>query len=429
MTQGTVPYKEIFDHKGPLLYAINWLGILSGGGIGVWVIELISLVAAIGLFYKTARRFFSEEASFLGTFAAFIALINWFEGGNFTESYALFFIAGGMYCLTGYFVQEFELKPKQTFIAGLCMGAVLMLRINIIGVWVGMCAVIFVHTILIKKYKLLLRYVLFFILGIITAIVPFVIWLAVKGALSDFYYCYIEFNFGYIDVPFSKIIGSVRNIFIYPIVWVVTICLIIFSLWQIIKRKNNIALSVTLIGAFITTMILTTMSGHWFKHYYMAIVPCIVIPVALISDIAIEKFRIKPIVIMLLFGLCFLSEAKKGVQEIKTATQVVEENEILAEQFRVMTTPNEAVAYIGNWCVVYLMSERFPDTYYPYFSPTSMSSPEMVEKYVKALDESAPRVIMYTQHKYPKKILKYIAKNYTEAYTLNNTIIYERNEN
>jgi hypothetical protein len=166
MARGIMPYTGLFDNKGPLLYVINWLGMLIGF-TGVWLIGLVFMFLSIWFCYKTARRFFGKSASFLSTVITFIALLSWYGGGNYTESYALLFLFAALYCLTGYFVQNFELHRAQVFISGACIGGVLMLRPNMIGLWIGMCAVIFIHSLIIRRLKNIPGYILFFIAGII----------------------------------------------------------------------------------------------------------------------------------------------------------------------------------------------------------------------------------------------------------------------
>ena len=45
MLHGSVPYRDLFDHKGVVLYFIEYLGYLIGFGnkIGVWIIELLNI--------------------------------------------------------------------------------------------------------------------------------------------------------------------------------------------------------------------------------------------------------------------------------------------------------------------------------------------------------------------------------------------------
>ena len=49
MHEGFMPYRDIFDHKGPILYLINWLGLFLHTDwapyLGVWLLELLNLFA------------------------------------------------------------------------------------------------------------------------------------------------------------------------------------------------------------------------------------------------------------------------------------------------------------------------------------------------------------------------------------------------
>lgn len=43
MDKGYMPYKDTFDHKGPLLYAINYWGLKIAYYRGVWVFANVNL--------------------------------------------------------------------------------------------------------------------------------------------------------------------------------------------------------------------------------------------------------------------------------------------------------------------------------------------------------------------------------------------------
>jgi len=95
MHNGAVPYKDLFDHKGVLLYFIEYFGYLIGFGnqIGVWIIELINIFATSIIFFYIAKLF--TESRIICYLASYIVLhlssISFFvrEGGNLTEEYAL----------------------------------------------------------------------------------------------------------------------------------------------------------------------------------------------------------------------------------------------------------------------------------------------------------------------------------------------------
>lgn len=58
--QGDIPYRDMWDHKGPVIYYINAIGVLIGRGSiwGLYVIEYLSLLCSLFLGYSVMRRAF-----------------------------------------------------------------------------------------------------------------------------------------------------------------------------------------------------------------------------------------------------------------------------------------------------------------------------------------------------------------------------------
>ena len=59
MTRGLMPYRDLFDHKGPLLFILYALGaaISDTSFIGVFALEALSLAAAVYAGWRTVRLF------------------------------------------------------------------------------------------------------------------------------------------------------------------------------------------------------------------------------------------------------------------------------------------------------------------------------------------------------------------------------------
>ena len=49
MTEGKIPYRDLFDHKGPILYFIEYLGIKISKTdyTGVWLLEALNILITI----------------------------------------------------------------------------------------------------------------------------------------------------------------------------------------------------------------------------------------------------------------------------------------------------------------------------------------------------------------------------------------------
>jgi hypothetical protein len=86
LDNGFLPYLDFFDHKGPIIFLLNYIGIKLHIDYGVFFLEIISLTIVFYLF-------FCLETSSIGRLFVFLILIylinNSYDGGNLTETYAL----------------------------------------------------------------------------------------------------------------------------------------------------------------------------------------------------------------------------------------------------------------------------------------------------------------------------------------------------
>ncbi len=92
IVHGRLPYADAWEGKPPAIFYLNALGIWLGRGSrwGVWVIELVCLLAALWLGYEFLRRKWGIWPALLGTALWLYGLDRTFYGGgNFTEEYPL----------------------------------------------------------------------------------------------------------------------------------------------------------------------------------------------------------------------------------------------------------------------------------------------------------------------------------------------------
>ena len=69
--KGKVPYVDIFDHKGPVIFFINALGQwIHSGRSGIFFLEIINLSVALTLLFKTSRLYVDGFTAFLCTLAS-----------------------------------------------------------------------------------------------------------------------------------------------------------------------------------------------------------------------------------------------------------------------------------------------------------------------------------------------------------------------
>ena len=55
--RGGVPYRDVFDHKPPLIFFLNYAAILLGGDWGLWIIDTCLVLLATGMFYSLCKKY------------------------------------------------------------------------------------------------------------------------------------------------------------------------------------------------------------------------------------------------------------------------------------------------------------------------------------------------------------------------------------
>src|SRR6266542_4018262 len=88
---GGIPYRDVWDHKPPLIYFVDALGLkLSPNSLwGVWFLQFIFIFFTILIIYRLLNKEFGIYSAITGTIVLISGLLTILERGNITEEYAL----------------------------------------------------------------------------------------------------------------------------------------------------------------------------------------------------------------------------------------------------------------------------------------------------------------------------------------------------
>ena len=95
LLHGDLPYRDVWDHKPPLIYFVDALGIsLTPASLwGVWILQFLFLFFTLLIIYKLLDQEFGLYAALAGIIVLTSGLLTILEKGNVTEEYALVFQA------------------------------------------------------------------------------------------------------------------------------------------------------------------------------------------------------------------------------------------------------------------------------------------------------------------------------------------------
>ncbi|WP_170119978.1 glycosyltransferase family 39 protein [Dysgonomonas alginatilytica] len=200
---GCIPYKDLFDHKGPLLYIIYGIGyIISNDSFwGIYILQCIAFTTILYFMYKLSGLFLSKQYAYIASLSFSIIYFATNLRGGSAEEFILLFQTIGLYLLFKHFIDKNNPRNlRYIFIQGILIGCVALIKINIIIFWFIPLLAIIIQTIIDKNFKLAVRYFLLTTLGVLLVIAPFVCYFFAVDSLSDFWESYIIFNTIYASI-------------------------------------------------------------------------------------------------------------------------------------------------------------------------------------------------------------------------------------
>ena len=276
--EGYLPYVDLYDHKGPMIFFINALGYALDGRTGVYIIQVLSIAASESIAYRlVADRLGRGKALTLALLLPLILAANWQEG-NTTEEYILPLLLGSYYWMArwcgGLEEGRFAHKAGAAFVYGLCFGFALMTRVtNALGVCLG---VAFITVLLAVKgeWKNLLANAGTFLLGAAVPVLPFCVYFAAHGALYDMWYGTLLYNLDYLSSSgFPRPEGLVQLLVLVRL-YLPGWCLMAAALWQLLSRERERETAeawLWLLVAAGNTLFLYTLNSY--AHYGIVLLP------------------------------------------------------------------------------------------------------------------------------------------------------------
>ena len=171
MSHGQRMYLDLFDHKGPVIFLINYLGYSIGASLGIKILYIASLIVFFYIGYYISRLFTGIRNSFVVLIITFIILESFFEGGWGLEGYILPCLAYSLYIFIKYFLTD-KVKGYEIVLTGFSFAVVLFTKANMIGMWLVFSLLISIKLIYQREVISLLKHIGLFIIGSIVFILP-----------------------------------------------------------------------------------------------------------------------------------------------------------------------------------------------------------------------------------------------------------------
>lgn len=401
---GGAPYRDVWDHKMPLVYYLDALGLLLGGGssLGVWALQALGHVAAAVLGYRALASAFGPRAALFGSAVWVLAAprVLLYEGYfvNFVQVYlaplqlsALALVAAEARRATA---------TWRSAALGATGAAAGLLTPTGLAIWVAAAATLA----LLAPRPLARRAALAFVAGL-AVVAPFGLLLAAQGALPHWLDQAIGFNGAYtraaaladrVDaiVTGLRLMASSGAIVIASAGW--AIAAIALARGMLAEREHPLVLAAVV--AMPLELVFTAASGRPFPHYYLAWLPAIGL-LAAVAARAVER-RVAPRTVT---ALLFAALALLAVRPVPLLVRVAASREdgiarAGIEHVRSNSTPTDLVFIWGSRTEVLVGAERRAPTRYVFqYAPLGArgyASSAHFDELLAALERRPPLLIV-----------------------------------
>ncbi len=200
--RGFVPYRDLFDQKGILLYFIYGLASLISPTTftGVFIFEIIAAGMALLAIFKIYQLYLKTRVfPYIMTpitGAVIYTARNFYWGGS-AEEFLFPFLMWGLYLSLRYFkcIYPKPMDTKTVFIGGILAGCVFNIKFNSLGLFFAwMMMAFFAYFLGEKQVAMAFAECVVFIVGMLLSLFPWIVYFGVNGAIDDWMYVYVYKN-------------------------------------------------------------------------------------------------------------------------------------------------------------------------------------------------------------------------------------------
>ena len=200
MLKGMVPYRDLYEQKGPLLLGIHALGALisSTDFLGIWIIEIAVCFFYLLIQYRILALWMGKRALAVIPVIALLTYISpSFVKGDSAEEMALPLLSYAVYVgMKSIKNKEFP-SLRECFVIGLTSACILWIKYSLVGFYLGWFLFFFITALKNKRIGYLLRMAVSILGGVIAMSVPVFLYFLVNRAVKIFAECYFLNNIRY----------------------------------------------------------------------------------------------------------------------------------------------------------------------------------------------------------------------------------------
>ncbi|EEI24982.1 ArnT family glycosyltransferase [Lentilactobacillus hilgardii] len=307
LMHGILPYKDVFEQKGPYVYLMHGIAYLlsSRSLLGMFPFEVLSLFLSMYIVYKIARMYtFQLAACAIAILIPFFQLFHpYYNYGDTVESLLFPAILGLIYTLLKGDRNHFVISRWLWSLQGFLVGLTFFMKYTLLGGWIIFYLAMFAYYLKHKSWKEVSKMIRWSLLGFLVAIVPWLIFFLATHSLSAFFHVYFYENMHIYMLSDNSVFAKfIESLTIYssflrqdPLIFVCGFIGYIYLLFSksAFKTTWGKMLFVMMMVVNAAFIVYGYHPNQVYQYYELAFFPYLVIPSIFAFVNAIKKFDVK----------------------------------------------------------------------------------------------------------------------------------------
>ncbi|MHA8110664.1 glycosyltransferase family 39 protein [Lactobacillaceae bacterium Melli_B4] len=274
---GLMPYRDLFDQRGPLIYLMNSLAALLSYRtfLGVYLFESLTVFCDIILAYKIINLRISRPIAYAASFIILPIVFNdyFFENGELPESLIMPLVLSLIYIVLKNNSQSET--NKQLFWQGIALGLVFWTKYSLILPWVAFFGWLAVQSIMKKNWSQLFHRIWVSVSGFLAVSLPLIIFYWIMGALKALWHVYFVINLHYYPhskmISFQLIVTIVEFVFRNWRTMSISTLFVIGVIYFIWDRSFKWFPKLIVLTSLVFEVIMIVGNAHSYRYYFVGL--------------------------------------------------------------------------------------------------------------------------------------------------------------
>lgn len=316
--QGGTPYIDLFDHKGPILFFIQALGLWISKDWGLFVLQVVSLSMTMVVWSKMVKIMSDRKWVELVIPTILLCfLMLYYQRGDLCEEWCLLFISLPIYYCLREIISLKRIDRREMILVGICVGVISFIRINNMAPLIPFAVYVLWCRLVDKRYVDILSFVSGIVSVAAICCLIFYCYAGWSGVYEMLYGTFI-FNFGYFSNSRSEFPLYETVCFYVPIVFFLLMTLIFLE-------KEDRKLTIILLLSYAISLL--SIGRSCYTHYRMIFLPLYLLTMVLMYK-KYWKVSTFLIVVVIAFSLsCDYSAIDNMVARFRNTVESYEDSD------------------------------------------------------------------------------------------------------